>query len=196
MAEPVEKDRAEARREQVLTAAAACFSRRGFHAASMAEISREAGMSVGHIYHYFTNKEAIIAAIVQREQRQILDINDAIRQTADWGQGMVDHAASGVTLSLDGERNALLLEVLAEAARNPAVASAVRASDEQVRGFMLETLGTASGQGSALSDLDGRVEVLAALFDGLRSRAVRHPDLDREAVTRMVQRLIRALLAP
>ena len=44
-----DRQRAGKRCEQVLDAAAACFRRRGFHGASMAEISREAGMSVGHI---------------------------------------------------------------------------------------------------------------------------------------------------
>ena len=35
----VPTDRAQARRQQVLTAAAECFRRRGFHGASMAEIN-------------------------------------------------------------------------------------------------------------------------------------------------------------
>ena len=54
---------AQARREQVLCAAADCFRRKGYHGAGMAEISRTAGMSAGHIYNYFESKEAIIESI-------------------------------------------------------------------------------------------------------------------------------------
>ena len=44
-----EQPRAEARKTQVLNAATECFRRQGFHGASMAQISKAAGMSVGHI---------------------------------------------------------------------------------------------------------------------------------------------------
>ena len=110
-----DKDRAQARREQVLKAAAACFQRHGFHGASMAQISHEAGMSVGHIYHYFANKEAIIAAIVAGDQQQILAIDDEIRSHDDWARAMVEHVPRGLERSVEGQRGPLLLEVLAAA---------------------------------------------------------------------------------
>lgn len=44
---------ADARRQQILDAAAACFLQQGYHAASMANISRTAAMSTGHIYHFW-----------------------------------------------------------------------------------------------------------------------------------------------
>ena len=62
---------AEARRNQVLCAAADCFRRKGYHGAGMAEISKTAGMSAGHIYNNFTNKEAIIEAIIQRNMEEM-----------------------------------------------------------------------------------------------------------------------------
>ena len=51
------------RRSQILDAALVCFAKHGFHQASMHDISAEAGISVGLIYRYFENKEAVIAAI-------------------------------------------------------------------------------------------------------------------------------------
>src|SRR5689334_18685391 len=47
----------EARRQSILDAAAAVFSRKGLEAATMAEIATEAGISPGAIYRYFANKE-------------------------------------------------------------------------------------------------------------------------------------------
>ena len=52
----------EARRRQILEAASACFSRQGFHQTSMQDICREAGLSPGAVYRYYSTKEDIIAA--------------------------------------------------------------------------------------------------------------------------------------
>ncbi len=62
------------RRTQILNAAIACFARCGFHQTSMHDISREAGISVGLIYRYFANKEAVISAMADRHKKQIDDL--------------------------------------------------------------------------------------------------------------------------
>ena len=41
--------RADVRRQQILSAAARCFREKGFHGASISQISKAAGMSAGHI---------------------------------------------------------------------------------------------------------------------------------------------------
>ena len=69
-----------ARPAQILDAAVACFAKRGFHQASMHDISAEAGISVGLIYRYFQNKEAVIAAMADRHKNQIHEILERARQ--------------------------------------------------------------------------------------------------------------------
>src|SRR5436305_13857858 len=59
------------RRAQILDAAFTCFAKRGFHQASMHDISTEAGISVGLIYRYFANKEAVISAMAAA-RKQVL----------------------------------------------------------------------------------------------------------------------------
>ena len=59
----------EARRQQILDAAEACFSRQGFHQTSMQAICSEAGLSPGAVYRYFSSKEDIIAACCQACQQ-------------------------------------------------------------------------------------------------------------------------------
>lgn len=51
------------REAEILAAAAACFARRGAHAASMNEICAEARLSAGALYRYFPSKEAIIEGL-------------------------------------------------------------------------------------------------------------------------------------
>lgn len=55
----------DARRRQILDAAALCFARNGFHATSMQDVLKEADLSAGAVYRYFSGKEELISAIVQ-----------------------------------------------------------------------------------------------------------------------------------
>src|SRR5918911_3904272 len=75
-AEPPPTDR----KTQILDAAILCFARRGFHLTSMHDISAEAGISVGLIYRYFENKEAVIAALADPHQKEISEIMQRAKQ--------------------------------------------------------------------------------------------------------------------
>ncbi|WNZ13306.1 TetR/AcrR family transcriptional regulator [Streptomyces sp. 11x1] len=59
----VSQERLDARRRQILDAAARCFARNGFHATSMQDVLKEADLSAGAVYRYFSGKEELIAAI-------------------------------------------------------------------------------------------------------------------------------------
>src|ERR1700747_3407538 len=65
---------------QILDAALVCFAQRGFHQASMHDISAEAGISVGLIYRYFANKEAVIATMADRHKQEIQEVLQRARQ--------------------------------------------------------------------------------------------------------------------
>src|SRR5438045_8555229 len=68
------------RRVQILDAALVCFGQRGFHQTSMHDISAEAGISVGLIYRYFANKEAVISAMADRHKSEIQEVLERARQ--------------------------------------------------------------------------------------------------------------------
>jgi AcrR family transcriptional regulator len=50
-----------ARKREILAAASRVFRRRGVPGAGMREIAAEAGMTVGNLYYYFDNKQALLA---------------------------------------------------------------------------------------------------------------------------------------
>lgn len=196
-ADPVEHSRAEARRTQILCAAADCFRSNGFHGASIAQISKAAGMSAGHIYHYFENKEAIIAAIVAQDLERLLTLTAEIRSASNVKEAMLARVTEGVEDNLDPRTAGLNLEIVAEASRNPRVAEIVRAADRACRNSLHQTLRDmrrASGHQDDEATIAGMSEVLAAMFEGLLSRSIRNPDLDRRAVMRLFQGAVRDLL--
>src|SRR5436305_12603065 len=68
------------RRAQILEAAMVCFATRGVHQTSMHDISAEAGTSVGLIYRYFANKEAVISAMADRHKSEIQELLERAKQ--------------------------------------------------------------------------------------------------------------------
>jgi AcrR family transcriptional regulator len=192
-----EASRADARRAQIRAAAADCFRQHGFHGTSIAQISKQAGMSTGHIYHYFENKEAIIADIVAQDLQRLLTLTAELRAASDVKAAMVERAVEGVEENLDPGSAGLQLEIVAEAARNPHIAGIVQAADQQCRASLAATLRAlrqAAGHQDSDATLAGMVEAIAAMFEGLRIRAIRNPDIDRDVVVRMFRRMVSDLL--
>jgi AcrR family transcriptional regulator len=60
---PTQEERRRLTRQRLLEAAAAVFARRGFAAASVEEIAKEAGYSTGAIYWHFSGKEDLFLAM-------------------------------------------------------------------------------------------------------------------------------------
>lgn len=56
------------KRGQILDGAKTVFMKMGFDAASMNDVTREAGVSKGTIYVYFDSKEDLFAALIEREK--------------------------------------------------------------------------------------------------------------------------------
>lgn len=52
-------------RERILEAAVSCFETRGFDETTTAQIAREAGVAVGTLYGYFTDKRTILLELLQ-----------------------------------------------------------------------------------------------------------------------------------
>jgi AcrR family transcriptional regulator len=64
--DPIREQLIEARRNQILDAAAAVFAEKGFHRATTKEIAKTAGVSEGTIYNYFANKADLLIGIMTR----------------------------------------------------------------------------------------------------------------------------------
>ena len=60
-------------RERILAAATEVFARAGFHGARVADIAEHAGIAYGLVYHYFRNKDDILAALFSERWSQYIE---------------------------------------------------------------------------------------------------------------------------
>ncbi|MFI0846307.1 TetR/AcrR family transcriptional regulator [Mesorhizobium sp. IMUNJ 23232] len=73
-----------AKRKQIIDGARRIFINMGFDAASMNDITREAGVSKGTIYVYFANKEELFEALIEDERQTIFaNLYDALEGDGD-----------------------------------------------------------------------------------------------------------------
>jgi AcrR family transcriptional regulator len=78
--------RSRATLDAILTAAAQVFARHGYAAGTTNRIAERAGVSIGSLYEYFPNKDALLVAILEahiREGEAILEKTTAELRTAN-----------------------------------------------------------------------------------------------------------------
>jgi AcrR family transcriptional regulator len=83
--DPIREQLIEARRNQLLDAAASVFAEKGYHRATTKEIAGAAGVSEGTIYNYFDNKADLLIGMMTRlaELRELpQELEDALQSDA------------------------------------------------------------------------------------------------------------------
>lgn len=73
-------ERTEVAVTRALDAALRLFSRQGYGATSMRQISTESGLSVGNLYHHFGSKEVIFQQLIDGYWERLLDPNDRLQR--------------------------------------------------------------------------------------------------------------------
>ncbi|MFL6516293.1 MAG: TetR/AcrR family transcriptional regulator [Chthoniobacterales bacterium] len=114
------------RKSQILEAAIICFARKGFHLTSMHDISAEAGISVGLIYRYFQNKEAVIAAMADQHKKEIQELLERAAQAPTLLESMEILFTAHCCENSPKVQSAFVVDLYAEASRNPPVSDMVR----------------------------------------------------------------------
>ena len=190
-ARPGKSERDELRRAEIVTAARYCVVRHGFHATSMAEIATQAQMSVGQIYRYFANKEAIVHAIVERIVSQRLAWIASTARQIDLPRLLARRMFADE--AVEKEDHALLLEVTAEATRNPVVADIVRTADRRLHAQAVEAVRQDYPQLSD-ADISTRVEFMAVLSEGTAFRRATEQPADPVLLAALYREVIERLL--
>jgi AcrR family transcriptional regulator len=186
----------EEKRQEILEGAVRCFIRDGFRGASISTICAEAQISPGHLYHYFPSKEAIIEAMaathlesIRARFSQLADKKDAIAVITAELQRSRKGAISG--------EQALILDLMAEAGRNPAIAKIVHSHTRAIRGLLAETLrnGQATGGIDPNLDVELAAVLLINLMDGSKILRIRDPKIDTRKCDEMLATMIARFLS-
>ena len=161
----------DARRRQILDAAADCFARQGFHRTSMQDVVRRARLSPGAIYRYFASKDDIIEAIAaERHARELATI------VAAGGVGGAGPALATLARALfaplgdadERARRRVGVQVWAEALRDPRIHALVRRGVDEPRKLLARLVRDAQRRRElpAGLDADAVARVMIALFQG------------------------------
>lgn len=196
--------RISARRDQIIAAARLCFRKHGFHGAGMAEIAKTSQLSVGQIYRYFANKDAIIEEIVRRmvmKKIQLITGNaHNLQQIAhNLAHRRIGNLSSPFKEDVCSEQkeqaeidHALMLEVAAEATRNPAVEMIWRDSEKQLFNEAKSFLSKSFPQFSD-EEMTAKVESLAVICEGTAFRRLTTVHADAEVLEALYHRYFQDL---
>ena len=153
----VSQSHVDARRRQILDAATTCFSREGFHRATMQDIVAESGLSPGAIYNYFASKEDIVEALAEERH----DRENAVIAAARKKKGLapvlqeIQRAFFGsLEDPKERRRRRVSIQLWAEAQRSPRIRKIVRRGIDGPRRLLARLVADAQRRRDILRDLD------------------------------------------
>lgn len=136
---------AEHRAVEILEGVRMAFAEKGFDGASMQDLARACGMSVGNFYRYFPSKAAIVAALVTRDLAEVEQSFSQIIESPD------PMATLRIALSIRVEEDhcdsdgQLWAEMMAAALRKPEIADITRQMETEVSRYLLTVFAQVRG---------------------------------------------------
>jgi AcrR family transcriptional regulator len=184
------------RRAQIVTAAQRAFVRFGFHATTMQNVAEEAGMSAGNLYRYFPSKEAIVEELCAFEHAERVEIFTTIAKGGDLREAIAGSLREHV-FARPPEKARMIMEIWAEAGRNPRVAAITRAVDDDVLAGLERVMTAAKLAGGAAASLDPAfaAKVMFTFVAGLFKRLALESSIDREAEAAMAMGILGSLFS-
>jgi len=159
----------------ILQAAGELFAANGFAPTTTHQIAARAGVSVGALYRYFADKEAIVIELYRRE---VTDQRRRVLSTFALPKGISPEIATlvrqtiAMALKLYAERPGLRRVLDEQSRKIPELIELRRAQDEQVRGAVVEIL--AAVPGVTLPDLEAGAYLITLFVDSLIDDHILH----------------------
>lgn len=114
------------RKEQILQAALLVFARRGMVAAKISDIAKEAGLSHGLVYHYFTSKEEIFSTLVRRATNSSIAVIQQASEQLGTPLEKLHWMTEQILNSLTDGEHALLFLIMIQASTSDAIPDEVK----------------------------------------------------------------------
>lgn len=177
---------AEQHRREIVDAAERLVKRNGLHQLKLRDIAKESGKSLGNLYNYFQNKEAIIEALVEREKsRFLMVVSQKIEPLPgeDYKSMLRRHLEQMADAYLDPDSLLLAISVAGEALVNPGVHKIMVALIHQDPSCSMDNV--------PRELLEARVICIRTFFESLRGAVAFYPDVNREMLKQVtIERLL------
>ncbi|MFW3171459.1 TetR/AcrR family transcriptional regulator [Geodermatophilus sp. CPCC 206100] len=188
----VDPERHQQRRLEIVGAALDLFATKGLARTTTADIARAAGISTGALFHYFPSKRAVFLAMFEADRADWDEAFAAARDAEDpWAalMGIVDRLAAEAAHPVV---TGLIVEILAQAHRDPEVAGLVADGDRRMMRGIAELLDRLRAAGLADPGMPSATAArwVLTLTDGFLTRGYPEPDRDRDAELRTAKRLL------
>jgi AcrR family transcriptional regulator len=189
----------DARRREILEAAARCFAENGFHSTSMQDFFTSSGFTAGLVYRYFSTKDDLIASVAGEALEQLLaSVEEAIRaEPRPSVEDVIGRMIATVDALDQRERiTRIALQVWAEALRNPSVKPIVTGGIGRLRDLLESLARDAQADGRVDPGIDPAFAAgaLLSLVPGFIIQRALDPALDRAAYEQAVRALVRGQL--
>jgi AcrR family transcriptional regulator len=190
-------------RDRIVRAALQVFAEHGFHRATMQDIVRASGLSVGAIYTYFKSKSELILAgcdlITDQELAQLGERLAAVTGYRERIAAAIGYWFDNLAVEQSGGGSGfLLLQAWAEVETDPAIREMlVRRRRETITSIVLLLQeGVMRGELPAWLDVPSLAHAIAALLDGMLIQAAEEGAAYRRSDhERRILALIESLLA-
>ena len=190
-------------RQRIAAAALRVFGEHGFHRATIQDVVRESGLSVGAIYTYYKSKDELFLSICDMTVEETVT---ALAARLPAGSTVAGKLALAIGFFLDtvdafsaiGGGTSFLVHAWAEAESEPAVREMLVRRREQIVtvGRMLLQEGIARGELPEWIDVDAVATAYSALLDGLTLIALEEgPGYRRSESERRAVSVLELLLA-
>jgi len=192
-------DVADERRAQIIQAALACFTRKGYNNTTMDDIAAESGLSKGSLYWYFKGKDDLFAAALMSAFMNVgQEAVAALEQctTASDKLRAMAQAAAGFSKVVEGFFS-LFLEFWASSPHREEAGQLWIGLLTQYKDVFVEIIeeGVRDGEFKPV-DAEQLVWAMLAAYDGLAAYIMLIPDMDLERVSRVfVETLLGGLAA-
>ncbi|WP_397449161.1 TetR/AcrR family transcriptional regulator [Pseudomonas sp. NA-150] len=172
--------------ESILEAAARILESQGLVACTTNAVAQKAGVSIGSLYQYFPNRDALTAALIERETAQLLhDVEQAsqrdtaLQRITGMVQAAVAHQLRRPDLArvIDFEERRLPMDE-----RHQRVAMLIQS-------VLVEALSLPEMQ-PPISDIDTVADDVLAIVRGMIDAAGERGELDAQSLERRVMRAV------
>ena len=125
-------------RNKLIAAGRRAFAAKGYADASMDDLTAEAGLTRGALYHHFGDKKGLLQAVIARIDGEMSDRLGAIVDRADtvWG-GFIEECVAYIEMALEPEIQRIMLldgpAVLGDPSRWPGQNACIRATTRSIQ---------------------------------------------------------------